>query len=276
MAFFKDIWQGVKAYGPASGLLFSRGIWHFMLWPIVIAVLLFVAGGALMGWLGDWCWGYVEGWLEGWLGEKESWGWVRELGGVLMWLITGLIYYLFFMMFGGYVVMMVMSPIYSWLSERGEHKLTGVEYPFSWRQFGWEVWRGIVITLRGMFLQLLTTVVLMFFSFIPVVGVVGPLLIFLTGAYFYGFTFMDYAIERKRLRVRETERFVWHHAGVAVGVGMVFMLVMMVPGIRWVACCFVSLLSVLAGTVVVNDLTSTEGTNLSAKGEFLTGGEQKR
>lgn len=252
MGFFKDMARGVRAYGPASGLLFSRGMWHFMLWPLVVAVVLFAVGGTLTGWLTD----NLMGWLEETI-RQHGGDWLERWGGLLravMWLLTGFVYYLAFSVFGGYVVMMVLSPVFSWLSEEGEKRLTGVEYPFSWRQLAWEIGRGILVALRGMFLQLITTLVLLLFSFIPVVGLAGPVLMFLAGAYFYGFTFMDYAIERKRLRARETERFVWKHAGVAVGVGAVFMVAMMIPGIRWFACCFVSLLSVLAGTVVVNEI----------------------
>lgn len=253
MGFVKDIFKGIRAYGPASGLLFSRGMWHFMLWPLVVAIVLFWVGGLAVGWLTEWGIGSLTAALEDW---TDGAAWVERWGGALgaaVWIVSGVVYYLCFVVFGGYVVLMLLSPVFSWLSEKGENKLTGAEYPFRWREFWWEMWRGILVALRGMVLQFITTVVLMLFSLVPVVGVLGPILIFLAGAYFYGFTFMDYAIERKRLRARDTERFVWRHAGVAVGVGVVFMLAMMLPGIRWFACCFVSLLAVLAGTVVVND-----------------------
>lgn len=257
MGFFKDMARGVRAYGPASRLLFSRGMWHFMLWPFVAAVVVFVVLGLLVGWLAEWsdmwlmrviayCLDNTEGVL------KEAF--VRAMTGVLVWLLSAVLYFMVALTFGGYLVMMILSPVFSWLSERGEKLLTGMEYPFSWRQFGRDIWRGLLVALRGMFLQFAVTLVVLVFSIIPVVGLAGPFLLFLVGTYFYGFTFMDYAIERKRLRARETERFVWRHAGVAVGVGAVFMVAMMIPGIRWFACCFVSLLSVLAGTVVVNEI----------------------
>lgn len=249
--------RGVRAYGPASRLLFSRGMWHFMLWPLVVALVVFVVLGLLVGWLAE----GVSSWLvaviryglentEGILNEA----FIRAFVGVLLWIIFFGVYFIISLIFGGYLVMMILSPVFSWLSERGEKLLTGVEYPFSWRQFGRDIWRGLLVALRGMLLQLAVTLVVLVFSIIPVVGLAGPFLLFLVGTYFYGFTFMDYAIERKRLRARETERFVWKHAGVAVGVGAVFMVAMMIPGIRWFACCFVSLLSVLAGTVVVNEI----------------------
>ena len=59
MEFVKDVFRGIRAYGPASGLLFSRGMWHFMLWPLVVAVMLFAVGGTLTGWLTD----NLMGWL---------------------------------------------------------------------------------------------------------------------------------------------------------------------------------------------------------------------
>ena len=156
-----------------------------------------------------------------------------------------------FVAFGGYIVLVVMSPVYSWLSERTEAHLTGREFPFSFRQFAWEIFRGILIALRNMIFQLFISFVLFLCSFIPLVGVIAPFAIFFTSAYFYGFAFIDYAIERKRFNVRQSVRYVNKNIGLVTGIGTVFALALMIPALSLAACCFVSLLSVIAGTIAV-------------------------
>lgn len=94
----------------------------------------------------------------------------------------------------------------------------------------------------------LAIVLLLFCSF---GGVVTPILTFGVGAYFYGFAFMDYAVERKRFRVKESVQYMRHNAGMVTAVGCVFALSLMIPWASIVVCSFVSLLSVVAGTVVV-------------------------
>lgn len=88
----------------------------------------------------------------------------------------------------------------------------------------------------------------------PVVGVVSPFAIFFISAYFYGFSFVDYTIERKKFNVRDSVRYVNRNIGMVTGVGMVFALSLMVPWVSMAACSFVSILSVMAGTVAVNQL----------------------
>ena len=61
---------------------------------------------------------------------------------------------------------------------------------------------------------------------------------------------MDYAVE-ERFRVKESVRYMRHNAGSVTAIGTVFALSLMIPWGSIVVCSFVSLLSVVAGTVVV-------------------------
>lgn len=54
MGFARDFSRGIRAYGKAISLLFSSKLWYFMLFPVVIVIVLFVAGNYAVGYLGDW------------------------------------------------------------------------------------------------------------------------------------------------------------------------------------------------------------------------------
>ena len=138
-----------------------------MLLPVVIVIVLFVAGNYAVGYLGDGLSGVIEVKMAEWI-EGISWlEWVSGVAGFLVKLLTRFLYYILFISFGGYVVMVVMSPVYSWLSERTEEIVSGREYSFNLKQLFWEIGRGIAISLRCMILQLLVMIVLFFGSFIP-------------------------------------------------------------------------------------------------------------
>ena len=223
MGFF----TGIQLYGKAFGILFSRKFWWFLLFPVIILLLLFIGGNILISLAGDSLYGLIEAKLTAWVGGISWLQWVTTTTSVLIKIVLRILYFFLFVAFGGYIVLVVMSPVYSWLSERTEAHLTGREFP------------------------LFISFVLFLCSFIPLVGVIAPFAIFFTSAYFYGFAFIDYAIERKRFNVRQSVRYVNKNIGLVTGIGTVFALALMIPALSLAACCFVSLLSVLAGTIAV-------------------------
>ena len=248
MVFF----LGIQSYAKALGILFSRRFWWFLLFPVLILLMVYVGGNLLVSYAGDSLSGLIENQVRSWV-EGISWlQWVNRASGILIKIILKIIYFFLFVAFGGYIILILMSPVYSWLSERTEAYLTGKEYPFSWRQLFWEIFRGIGIALRNMLLQLFLSLLFFLCSFIPLVGLLAPLALFLTSAYFYGFSFVDYVIERKRYNVKQSVRYVNKNIGLVMGIGTVFAMSLMVPWVSIIVCCFVSLLSVMASTVALN------------------------
>lgn len=246
--------RGIQAYGKAFEILFSRKFWWFLLFPFLILLLLFIGGNWLVNYAGDSLYGLIEGQLREWVSGISWLQWVNQAGSIMIRLILKVIYFFLFVAFGGYIILIVMSPVFSWLSERTEAHLTGKAYPFSFRQLAWEIFRGILIALRNMFFQFFLSVFIFFFSFIPIIGLLAPVALFLNSSYFYGFAFIDYAIERKRFNMKESVRYVNRNWGMVTGIGAVFAGCLMIPWISTIVCCFVSLLSVIAGTVALNQI----------------------
>ncbi|MDR2415026.1 MAG: EI24 domain-containing protein [Odoribacteraceae bacterium] len=251
MGFFKGIGVGIGAYGRAFSLLFSRQLWWFMLFPVAVTILLFALGGLFVEEWGDNLASGLETRVTGWTMERAWLGWAGTVAGVLARWLLRVIYYFSFLFWGGYLVMAVMSPVYSWLSERVEARLSGRRYPFRWRRFLWEAGRGALLAFGSMLLQTLVLILLFVCSFIPLAGLLTPLAGFLASSYFYGFAFMDYAVERKRFTVSEGIGFIHRHVGVAVGVGGVFVLSLLLPLWSLFTCSFMSLLAVIAASVAI-------------------------
>ena len=257
MAFFQGLWFGIKSYGAAGRILFSRPFRWFMVFPLAAAFVLFLIGNyfAVSWWesLSDIVQRQVTAWIAG-----ISWlDWLNKGVGFIIRISIRLFYFFLFAVWGGYIVMVVMSPVYSWLSERVESRLSGVRYSFSFKQLLWEIGRGIWVAVRCMLFQTVLMLFLFFASFLPVIGLVTPVLTFIVSAYFYGFAFMDYAIERKRFKVRESMCYMRQNAGVVIGIGAIFALSLAIPFLRVIACSIVSMFSVVAGTVVVEEYINT-------------------
>lgn len=249
--FFSEFGRGFKAYGPAFCMLFSRRYAWFLVFPFLAWLAFFLLGVWLVATLGT----PVESWLENiidaWAGNIS---WLQNAGTIVAFLFRFLIriaYFLLFVSVGGYLVMIVLSPVYSWLSERAEHDLTGQEYPFRWGRFFREVLRGVLIAVRNTVFQLIVSLVLFAFSFVPLVGLLSPVLLFLSSAYFYGFSFVDYTIERRYLRVKESVSYVNRNIGFVMGLGVPFAAALALPFAQFLVCGIVSLVSVIAATYAV-------------------------
>lgn len=248
----KRFFSGIGAYAPAFRLLFSARFAWFLLFPLVALLLLFVAGMWVTGYVGSSLHALFADRLAVWLADIAWLGWLNDAAAWLVWILVRVVYFYLFAMFGGYLLLIVLSPVYSWLSERAEMHLSGRTYPFGFGRFLRDLLRGMGITLRNLLLQTGVSILLFFFSFVPLVGWLSPFLLLLASAYFYGFSFLDYAIERRRLNVRDSVRYVNRHAAEATGVGLVFALALMIPFLNLFVCAFLSLAAVIAGAVVVH------------------------
>lgn len=87
------------------------------------------------------------------------------------------------------------------------------------------------IALRNMFLQILLSFLFSFF-FYPSGGFLSPLALFFTSAYFYGFSFVDYVMERKRYNVRQSVHYVNKNMGLVTGIGTVFAITLMISLVK--------------------------------------------
>lgn len=91
-----------------------------------------------------------------------------------------------------------------------------------------QLWRGIRINIRNLVMELLLTIPILIIGFIPIIGVISTVLLFLVQSYYAGFGNMDYTLER-HFNVKESVSFVQKNKGVAIGNGVVFMLMLLVP-----------------------------------------------
>jgi CysZ protein len=147
-----------------------------------------------------------------------------------------------------------MSPVFSYLSERTEKIKTGIDYPFSFIQLFKDILRGILIALRNFSIELILTILMFVLSFIPIIGWLAAIMLFFISAYFYGFSFMDYALERKQLNLKQSIRFMRENKGIVIANGFVFSLCLIIPFCGVSFSSFAAIVSVVSGTLAINQM----------------------
>lgn len=251
MSFFKDISIGIGAYGRAIELIFKNKLAYFFLIPIALNLLLFYAGYSFID---NWTAISIEYFESSW--DPESWSfWGGEFLantiGFLIWLILRFFFFLLFAFVGGYVILILMSPILAYLSEKTEKIINGTDYSFSWAQLFKDALRGILIAIRNFFWESLSIIILFFLSFVPLMQLVSAPLLFLISAYFYGFSFMDYTCERRRLKIKDSILFIRRHKGLAIANGSLFAFCLLIPVIGISLSGFFAIISVVAATISI-------------------------
>lgn len=241
--------KALKSYRTAFLFLFDKKLGWFLLFPLLLTVLVFYGGFSLTSWATK----TISDTLDIWIGTID---WLPDWASViqdvlyfLLWLILRIILYFVFAFFGGTIILLLMAPILTWLSEKvAEHM--GLDVPaFSITQFMRDLTRAAALAIRNGVIQLGLSVLCFIIGFIPVVGVASPFLLFVFNAYFYGYNFMDYSLERRRFTVRDSNRYVWKHRFTTLSIGSPFALWMLIPFFGPMSAGFVAIFATVAATM---------------------------
>jgi CysZ protein len=236
MRFIEQFVRGVTNCISGFKILFSSGFKRFMLYPLLVWLIFWtisIAGSfALAGSITDQLSALIE------FSElPDLFPWIQNLGpylkGIFTFLLKLFIQFLFFMLGGTlvkYIVLILLSPVFSILSEKADARLSGKSFPFSFRQFLNDILRGILISLRNMLLEYGVIFACFFTTLLapPLVALTAPLTL-LAAWYFTGFTLMDYNCERYRYSLRQSVTLLRNNKGYVCGTGFVYSVFLALP-----------------------------------------------
>ena len=229
----KEIILSVQAYFKAHQFIKKHKLWKWILLPGIIYTILFMVS---MFYFSKTANNFTE-WitlkvgLKTWLDNMQSsfLGFLFALGGMILWMVQMMLYFSLFK----YLFLIIGSPIFAFLSEKTEAIIEGKEYPFSLSQIIKDIVRGVSIAGRNAVWQTVYMFTILILAFIPVIGLITPLIALLIECYYYGFSMLDYSMERHKKSSSESIYFISHHKGLAIGNGLVFYLMHLVPIIGW-------------------------------------------
>ena len=253
----KDIVIAIQAYGQAHRFIRRHNLWKWIIIPGIIYMLLFCTSMYFFGKSATSVIDFllIKTHLNEWVTSMQSrlLGFFFTLAGMMLWLILMLFYFSLFK----YLWLIIGSPIFAYLSEKTEAIIEEKEYPFSFPQLIKDIIRGIRIAVRNTLWQTVYTVSILFLSIIPLVGWVTPVFAILIECYYYGFSMLDYSCERNKLSVAESITFIGAHKGLAIGNGLLFYLMHLVPVIGWV---FAPAYAVIAATLSLYPMKNKDAT----------------
>lgn len=213
--------SGVTAYLTGLKLLAEHRLWLYFWIPVVLSLVL---GAVVL----RTAWGVSDD-IGGWLVTYYPWDWGRAVVEQMANILSGVLIVVLTLMIFRYLIMAIASPFMSLLSEKLEARMYPDHPPvrFSLGRFFSDFLRGITIALRNITREIFYTLLLLLLGVVlPIMVPLVPVLIFLLQAYFAGFGNMDYTLER-HFGVRDSVRFVRRNRWLALGNGLVFVLMLM-------------------------------------------------
>lgn len=158
----------------------------------------------------------VEAWLQK---ERSEWlSFLLVMTGVMLRLVLVLFYFSLFK----YLILIIGSPVFAYLSEKTEAILEGKEYSFEWASIKKDCARSIRLDLRNCGWQSVYLFTLILLSLIPVAGWITPVIALVIECYYFGFSMLDYSIARAGLTPAQSIQFTGQHKGLAIGNGFLF------------------------------------------------------
>jgi CysZ protein len=217
MGFFKLLGLGFKNYIKGFNFLIKHKLYWFVIFPIIIFVGLYNLGY------------YFEA-LEWTISYdlKHKTSEIDSING-LTWMTIKIIFfdqlYYMFTKFTMYFVIILLAPVLAVVSEKIEEILTGNVYKWNFFQIIKDINRAARLNLRLILIEY--AIVLVFIAIGTIIGgVVKDILIYVIpifiGFYFYGFGYIDYVNERRRLDIPQSIHFVSKHRGLAIAIGSIY------------------------------------------------------
>ncbi|MBB78916.1 MAG: hypothetical protein CL844_07945 [Crocinitomicaceae bacterium] len=277
MRFLKNFIFGIKAYIKAIKLIFEYKLYWYLIIPAALMLVIYKLGAMIKG-------HHIDV-------DAEN---MNQIIWQLIYIMIEISISMLLMKFSKYLVVIILSPLISRLSIKTEKILTGNKYPFNLTQLIHDIKRSIRIVVRNFMWEYC------FFLIIFIVSILGwedpkssPIfyLTFLIGFFYYGFAFLDYINERRRLDIVESILFVRKNRGLAIAIGSIYSLLILVPVdlgalfdwssfsveplkmisrfswhlFLWLCAAAAPILAIIAATIAMDDLVDLKSNKYSEK-----------
>lgn len=230
----KEIIIAVQSFFEAHRFVRTHRLWKWILIPGIVYTLLFVAG--LYFFIKTSIWAVavltqkigIASWLQ-----HEGNALLNFLFSMAAIMLQLILFFFYFSLFK-FLFLIVGSPVFAYLSEKTSSLIEGKDFPFSFSQLGKDIVRGIRLSLRNALWQTVYLFAIFLLSLLPLAGWIAPLIALFVECYYYGFSMVDYSLERNRLSASASIDFIGRHKGLAVGNGLLFYLMHLLPFVGWV------------------------------------------
>ena len=213
----KNFILGIKCHFKALKFLVKHKFWWYSLVPFVVFTGIYSLGFYLAS-------------LENQNLPTED---DDILKSIWYYLFNGIVLLLSYALlnFTRYIVIILISPVLSTISQRTEKILTGNKYKFNLSQLFNDIIRAVKLAFRNIvyefsFIAIVIVtfwIIGMFFTdHILIISMIEKIIIMMIAFYYYGFAFLDYTLERMRFSVEDSVKYMRKHRGLAISIGIIF------------------------------------------------------
>lgn len=238
----KQLFFALGKYKNAMSFISQNSMSWLFIFPVLFNIAFYIVGFYALSDLTD----QAQSWMGLDQGNFPAW---------LEWCLSAIFWIVFFIglaLLSGFFVMLMLAPVTSYMAEKTANILEGKMKEQDLKTTLKNVIRGISLTLTNMFYEILFAFIFIIVGLIPLVGwAVAPIGMFLVSTYFFGFSHLDYMNERRDRNVKQSRIWVYKNKGLAVGSGIPFALVLMIPLIGTFIASMVILIATVAGTITM-------------------------
>jgi CysZ protein len=220
----KEIVIAFQSFGEANLFIRQNKMVKWIIIPGIIYTFLFIVAMILfsrssndaVSWLSHQL--RIEPWLQK---ERNPFlAFIFLMSGIMLRLVLFLFYFALFK----YLILIIGSPVFAYLSEKTEAIIENREYKFNPKQLFPVAMRGIKLAIRNAGWQTVYMVGIILLSLFPVVGWITPLIAILVECYYYGFSMLDYGLAKNDFTIQKSIFYSGRHKGLSIGNGIVFYL----------------------------------------------------
>ena len=214
-----DFVYGLVAYIRALSYLGKRSYGKYFVYSGLIGLILFALCFYIVVWLVPL--------LSGWFGDIIPWdiNFDFALGDIVLYILSSVLFISVFK----YLMLIFTAPLMSTLSEKVEQDITGIvsHRPIIIHIIP-DLLRGLRINARNIVRELGLSLMILVIGWIPVIGVVSAVMLYVVQSYYAGFGNHDFWAER-HFSFKETLRFMSRHKGMMIANGLPYIILISIP-----------------------------------------------
>lgn len=128
-----------------------------------------------------------------------------------------------------FFILTVLSPFNTILSEKIDSSITGKKYSFDFVEMLNDLLRMIFVVILSLFLEFFFMLIYWIVSSILGIGFLDQIVYFVIAAFFYGFSFYDYNLERSKIGVFKSLGFAFSNILLVALSGCIFLALYYIP-----------------------------------------------
>ncbi|GLS25022.1 sulfate transporter CysZ [Marinibactrum halimedae] len=226
-------------------LLMMKKFRAFIIIPILINILIFLGTTTFMISLFSSLMDYLMGFIPSW----EWFSFIADILAVILWVLLAVLLAIVYGYSFSILTNLIAAPFYGILAEKIEHHLTGKSPPTE--ALPAMIVRTIGRELTKIWYFLVRAILIFLLSFVPLIGLVVPVIALAWGAWSMSIQYSDYAADNHQLPFKSLRKSLWTQKFTAGGFGGLIMLGAMIPVVN----IFVMPAAVAGGTIMwVRDL----------------------